>query len=85
MSARTCALCRGETTPTRRLRTQRMVAATRWRGTAALTFGRLLEELLREAISRLIESTAPAAELLGEMRQLPSSFIPRSHTFSVYE
>ena len=51
-----------------------MMAATRWRGTAALTPGRLLEELLREAISRLIESTAPAAELVGEMRRLPSSF-----------
>jgi hypothetical protein len=83
-SVRTFALCCGETTPIRRLRTQRMVAATRWRGTAALLSGRSPEDLLREATNRLIESTAPAADLLGEMRQLQSGFVPQPQTFSVY-
>jgi hypothetical protein len=62
-----------------------MVAATRWRGTAALLSGRSPEDLLREAINRLIESAAPAADLLGEMRQLHSGFVPQPQSVSVYE
>ena len=62
-----------------------MVAATRWRGTAALLSGRSPEDLLREAINRLIESAAPAADLLGEMQPLQSGFVPQPQSFSVYE
>jgi hypothetical protein len=60
-----------------------MVAATR--GTAALLSGPSAEDLLREAIHRLIESAAPAADLLGEMQQLQSGFVPQPQSFSVYE
>ena len=41
--------------------------------------------LLREAINRLIESAAPAADLLGEMQQLQSGLVPQPQSFSVYE
>jgi hypothetical protein len=52
---------------------------------AALMSGRSPEDLLREAINRLIESAAPAADLLGEMQQLQSGFVPQPQSFSVYE
>jgi hypothetical protein len=40
--------------------------------------------MLREAVSRLIESAAPAADL-GEMRQLQNGWVPQPQSFSVYE
>ena len=50
------------------------------------------EALLREAISRLIESTELAASpstqtvaALGETPQLHSGFVPQPQSFSVYE
>jgi hypothetical protein len=52
---------------------------------AALLSGRLPEDLLREAINRVIESAAPAADLLGEMQQLQGGFVPQPQSFSVYE
>jgi hypothetical protein len=52
---------------------------------AALLSGRSPEDLLREAINRLVESAAPAADLLGEMQQLQSGFVPQPQSFSVYE
>jgi hypothetical protein len=52
---------------------------------AALMSGRSPEDLLREAINRLIESAAPAADLLGEMKQLKGGFVPQPQSFSVYE
>jgi hypothetical protein len=52
---------------------------------AALLSGRSPEDLLREAINRLIESAAPAADLLGEIQQLQSGFVPQPQSFSVYE
>ena len=52
---------------------------------AALLSGRSPEDLLREAINRLIESAAPAADLLGEMQQLQGGFVPQPQSFSVYE
>jgi hypothetical protein len=52
---------------------------------AALLSGRSPEDLLREAINHLIESAAPAADLLGEMQQLHSGFVPQPQSFSVYE
>jgi hypothetical protein len=52
---------------------------------AALLSGRSPEDLLREAIHRVIESAAPAADLLGEMQQLQSGFVPQPQSFSVYE
>jgi hypothetical protein len=41
--------------------------------------------MLREAVSRLIESAAPAANLVGEMRQLQNGWVPQPQSFSVYE
>jgi hypothetical protein len=52
---------------------------------AALISGRSPEDLLREAIDRLIETTVPAPDLLGEMRQLQGGFVPQPQSFSVYE
>jgi hypothetical protein len=52
---------------------------------AALMSGRSPDDLLREAINRLIESAAPAADLLGEMQQLQGGFVPQPQSFSVYE
>ena len=52
---------------------------------AALLSGRSPEDLLREAINRLIESAAPAADLLGEMQRLQGGFVPQPQSFSVYE
>ena len=52
---------------------------------AALLSGRSPEDLLREAINRLIESALPAADLLGEMQQLQGGFVPQPLSFSVYE
>jgi hypothetical protein len=52
---------------------------------AALISGRSPEDLLREAVNRLIESAAPAADLLGEMQQLHGGFVPQPQSFSVYE
>jgi hypothetical protein len=52
---------------------------------AALLSGRSPEDLLREAIDRLIESAAPAADLIGEVQQLQSGFVPQPQSFSVYE
>jgi len=51
---------------------------------AALLSGRSPEDLLREAIDRLIQSAAPAADLLGEM-PLQGGFVPQPQSFSVYE
>jgi predicted transcriptional regulator len=51
----------------------------------ALLSGRSREDLLREAVTRWIESAAPAADLLGEMRQLQGGFVPQPQSFSVYE
>jgi hypothetical protein len=51
---------------------------------AALSSGRSPEDMLREAVSRLIESAAPAADL-GEMRQLQNGWVPQPQSFSVYE
>ena len=50
----------------------------------ALSSGRSPEAFLREAISRLIESTVPAFAMEEERHQ-PASFVPQPHTFSVYE
>jgi hypothetical protein len=61
-----------------------MVAATRG-GTAALLSGRLPEDLLREAVSRWIESAALVADLPGEMRQLQGGFVPHRQSLSIYE
>jgi predicted transcriptional regulator len=52
---------------------------------AALLSGRSPEALLREAVNRWIESDAPAADALGEMRQLQGGFVPQPQSFSVYE
>jgi hypothetical protein len=52
---------------------------------AALSSGRSPEDMLREAVSRLIESAAPAADLLGEMGQLQNGWVPQPQSFSVYE
>jgi hypothetical protein len=52
---------------------------------AALLSGRSPEDLLREAVNRVIESAAPVADLLGEMPQLQSGFVPQPQSFSVYE
>jgi hypothetical protein len=58
--------------------------ASRLSSTALLS-GRTPEDLLREAVNRLIESAAPATDLLGEMQQLQSGFVPQPQSFSVYE
>lgn len=52
---------------------------------AALLSGRSPEDLLREAIHRLVESVAPAADLLGEIQELQGGFVPQPQSFSVYE
>jgi hypothetical protein len=52
---------------------------------AALLSGRSAEDLLREAVNRWIESGAPAANVLGEIRQLQGGFVLEPQSFSVYE
>ena len=50
----------------------------------AMSSGRAPEALLREAISRLIESTAESRAAYEGAAQ-PTGFVPQPQSFSVYE